>query len=90
MSAITAVTVQNTFGVSGVYPLPAAAVAEQIEAVGTDLGADAVKTGMLFSADIIEAVADKIEAFGWQRVVVDPVMIAKGGAELLQDDAVDA
>lgn len=90
MSAITAVTIQNTLGVDGVYPLPAAAVAGQIHAVGTDLGPDAVKTGMLFSADIIEAVADQIETFGWNRVVVDPVMIAKGGAELLRDEAVEA
>lgn len=90
MSAVTAVTVQNTLGVQGVYPLTPAAVAEQMEAVGKDLGVDAVKTGMLFSADIIEAVADKIESFGWRSVVVDPVMIAKGGAELLRRDAVEA
>ncbi|KAF9112891.1 hypothetical protein BGX30_007142, partial [Mortierella sp. GBA39] len=90
MSAITAITVQNTLGVQGVYPLPAAAAAEQMNAVGTDLGVDAVKTGMLFSADIIEAVAGRIAAFGWRNVVVDPVMVAKGGARLLQQDAVDA
>lgn len=90
MSAITAVTVQNTLGVSNVYPLPPEAAAQQIEAVGSDLGADALKTGMLFSAEIIEAVAAQIRAFGWTQVVVDPVMVAKGGASLLQPEAVQA
>jgi hydroxymethylpyrimidine/phosphomethylpyrimidine kinase len=90
MSALTAVTAQNTLGVQGVYPLPPEAVAKQIESVGTDLGADAVKTGMLFSAEIIEAVAAKVKQFGWDRFVVDPVMIAKGGAPLLQEEAVSA
>ncbi|EES71125.1 bifunctional hydroxymethylpyrimidine kinase/phosphomethylpyrimidine kinase [Paenibacillus phoenicis] len=90
MSAITAVTVQNTLGVSNVYPLPPEAAAEQIDAVGSDLGVDALKTGMLFSAEIIGAVAAQIRAFGWNRVVVDPVMIAKGGASLLQTEAVQA
>ena len=85
MSALTAVTAQNTLGVQGVYPLPPEAVAQQIESVGTDLGADAVKTGMLFSAEIIEVVASKEKQFGWDRLIVDPVMIAKGGAPLLQE-----
>lgn len=88
MSAITAITVQNTMGVHGVYPLPPEAAAEQIEAVGSDLGVDALKTGMLFNAEIIRLVADQIHKFGWEKVVVDPVMIAKGGAELLQNEAV--
>lgn len=90
MSAITAITVQNTLGVRGVYPLPPEAAAEQIEAVGSDLGVDALKTGMLFSAEIIQAVAERIRAFGWTKVVVDPVMIAKGGASLLLPEAVQA
>lgn len=90
MSALTAVTVQNTLGVHGVYPLPPEAAAEQIEAVGSDIGVDALKTGMLFNAEIIRLVADRIRAFGWEKVVVDPVMIAKGGAELLRTEAVDA
>lgn len=90
MSALTAVTVQNTLGVHGVYPLPPEAAAQQIEAVGSDIGVDALKTGMLFHADIIRLVADRIRAFGWEKVVVDPVMIAKGGAELLQSEAVQA
>ncbi|AWB43536.1 bifunctional hydroxymethylpyrimidine kinase/phosphomethylpyrimidine kinase [Paenibacillus sp. CAA11] len=90
MSAITAITVQNTMGVSGVYPLPPEATAEQIEAVGSDFTVGALKTGMLFSADIIAAAAEQIRAFGWKNVVVDPVMIAKGGSELLQQEAVQA
>ncbi|MGM1050589.1 MAG: bifunctional hydroxymethylpyrimidine kinase/phosphomethylpyrimidine kinase [Bacillota bacterium] len=90
MSAITAITVQNTLGVHGVYPLPPEASAEQIEVVGSDLGVDALKTGMLFSADIIRTVAEQIRKFGWEKVVVDPVMIAKGGAELLRTEAVQA
>jgi hydroxymethylpyrimidine/phosphomethylpyrimidine kinase len=90
MSAITAVTAQNTLGVQGIYPLPAEAVLQQIDAIGSDLGTDAVKTGMLFSAEIIYSVAERLRRYGWERVVVDPVMIAKGGAKLLQDEAVRA
>jgi hydroxymethylpyrimidine/phosphomethylpyrimidine kinase len=90
MSALTAVTAQNTLGVQGVFPMEAEAVAEQIHSVGVDIGADALKTGMLFNAEIIEAVAEKIRHFGWEKVVVDPVMIAKGGAPLLQQEAVSA
>ncbi|MFC0273857.1 bifunctional hydroxymethylpyrimidine kinase/phosphomethylpyrimidine kinase [Metabacillus herbersteinensis] len=90
MSAITAVTAQNTLGVHGVYPVSVEAVVKQIEAIGSDLGTDALKTGMLFSSDIIEAVSEKIKQFKWTRVVVDPVMIAKGGASLLQNEAVNA
>lgn len=90
MSAITAITVQNTLGVHGVYPLPSEAAAEQIQAVGSDLGVDALKTGMLFNAETIRLVAEQIRAFGWKNVVVDPVMIAKGGAALLRQDAVQA
>lgn len=88
MSAITAVTVQNTLGVNRVYPLAPEAAAEQVRAVGEDLGVDALKTGMLFSAPIIRAIATEIRRFGWEKVVVDPVMIAKGGQELLQQEAV--
>jgi hydroxymethylpyrimidine/phosphomethylpyrimidine kinase len=90
MSVLTAVTAQNTLGVQGVYPLSGEAVKQQIESIGTDLGTDAVKTGMLFSSEIIEAVAEKIKQFRWHNIVVDPVMIAKGGAPLLQEEAVSA
>lgn len=87
MSAVTAVTAQNTLGVHGVYPMTPEAVAAQLDAVGADLAPDAVKTGMLASAAIIEAVADRVAAFGWRSLVIDPVMIAKGGSELLQREA---
>jgi hydroxymethylpyrimidine/phosphomethylpyrimidine kinase len=90
MTALTAVTAQNTLGVQGVYPLSVEAVLEQIDSIGTDLGTDAVKTGMLFSSEIIEAVAGKIRYYGWEQVVIDPVMVAKGGAPLLQQEAVEA
>lgn len=90
MSALTAVTAQNTLGVHAVYPITAEAVEKQIQAIGEDIGADAVKTGMLFSAEIIEAVAANINTYRWENVVVDPVMIAKGGASLLQAEAVSA
>ncbi|MFC0214547.1 bifunctional hydroxymethylpyrimidine kinase/phosphomethylpyrimidine kinase [Paenibacillus chartarius] len=90
MSAITAVTAQNTTGVHGVYPLPPEAVAQQLRAIGDDLEPQALKTGMLFSSDIIETVAAQVRAYGWRRLVVDPVMIAKGGASLLREEAVAA
>ncbi|MFF2484701.1 bifunctional hydroxymethylpyrimidine kinase/phosphomethylpyrimidine kinase [Paenibacillus sp. NPDC058071] len=90
MSALTAITAQNTLGVHGVFPLDKEAVSMQIHAIGSDIGVDALKTGMLFSAELIETVAEAISYFGWTNVVVDPVMIAKGGASLLQEDAVAA
>ena len=89
-SAITALTAQNTLGVHGVFPQSLEAIEAQIDAVLSDIGADAVKTGMLFSSEIIELVAKKIDEFKIDQVVVDPVMIAKGGAELLQEEAVQA
>ena len=84
MSAITALTAQNTIGVQAVYPIDAAAVISQIRSVGSDIGVDALKTGMLFSAEIITAVATVIREQSWTKLVVDPVMIAKGGSVLLQ------
>jgi hydroxymethylpyrimidine/phosphomethylpyrimidine kinase len=87
MSAITAITAQNTQGVHAALNLPPELVAEQIDAVLEDIGTDAAKTGMLSSPAIIETVASCIRK--WQlRVVVDPVMRAKGGAPLLQPEAV--
>ena len=90
MSALTAVTAQNTLGVHAVYPMTAEAVAQQIQAIGEDIGTDAVKTGMLFSAAIIEAVSENLKKYQWKNVVVDPVMIAKGGASLLQQQAISS
>jgi hydroxymethylpyrimidine/phosphomethylpyrimidine kinase len=89
-SAITSVTVQNTQGVSGVSDLPPEFVAEQIRAVAEDIGVDAAKTGMLSSAEIVEAVADAIDAAGISNLVVDPVFVSKHGHPLLREDAVDA
>lgn len=90
MSALTAVTAQNTMGVQAVYPMTSEAVARQIASVGDDLAPNALKTGMLFNAEIIETVSEKIKQYGWEKLVVDPVMIAKGGAPLLQKEAVSA
>ena len=89
MSAIVALTAQNTVGVTAVQELPPGFVRAQLEAVFDDIGVDAAKTGMLFSSAVIEEVADFL---GEHRVplVVDPVMIASSGAKLLRDDAVEA
>jgi hydroxymethylpyrimidine/phosphomethylpyrimidine kinase len=89
-SAITAVTAQNTRGVAGVHVLPAEFVTLQIETVVADIGCDAVKTGMLASAAIVEAVAAAVESLDLPNLVVDPVMVAKGGDRLLAPDAVHA
>src|SRR5438067_6566782 len=88
MTAITAVTVQNTKGVSGYEELSAHTVGDQIRAVATDIGIDAAKTGMLASASIVEAVADAVRESGIDRLVVDPVFVSKHGHPLLQEDAV--
>ena len=90
MTAITAVTAQNTLGVTAVHSVPADIVIAQIEAVVSDIGVDAVKTGMLATAAIVEAVAAAIVDLDLPQVVVDPVMVAKGGARLLDGDAVEA
>ncbi len=90
MSAITAVTVQNTLGVRGYEALSPATVAEQVRAVVTDIGVDAAKTGMLASREIVEAVADAVAETGVPNLVVDPVSVSKHGHALLAEDAVDA
>ncbi|MBN3585848.1 bifunctional hydroxymethylpyrimidine kinase/phosphomethylpyrimidine kinase, partial [Algoriphagus aestuarii] len=88
-SAITALTAQNTLGVTGVMPVPPAFIVQQIEVVLQDIGADAIKTGMLHSADVIEAVADALTRLGASvPLVIDPVMVAASGATLLQEEAV--
>jgi hydroxymethylpyrimidine/phosphomethylpyrimidine kinase len=89
-TAITAITVQNTLGVQDVVKLPAALVTAQAKAVLDDIGADAIKTGMLARRSTVEAVADLLEAHPGIPAVVDPVMIAKGGQALLSDSALDA
>jgi len=90
MSAITAVTAQNSLGVQGVWPLPPEAVAAQIDSVLGDIGVDAVKTGMLHDAAVIGAVADALERHAVPSLIVDPVMVAKSGDPLLRPDAVEA
>jgi hydroxymethylpyrimidine/phosphomethylpyrimidine kinase len=90
MSAVTAVTVQNSIGVQGFYELEPRAVYEQIESVATDIGVDAAKTGMLASAGIIESVAEACERFALPNLVVDPVAASKHGDPLLRPDAVQA
>jgi hydroxymethylpyrimidine/phosphomethylpyrimidine kinase len=87
-SAITAITAQNTMGVTDILELPPSLVREQIKVIVEDIGVQATKTGMLSSPEIIEAVAASIELHGLRTLVVDPVMVAKGGAKLLHDDAV--
>jgi len=87
MSALTAITAQNSVGVQGVFNLPPEFVARQIDSVLSDFGADAVKLGMLSTAPIIEVVADRLVAHGARRIVVDPVMVAKSGDPLLEPDA---
>jgi len=89
-SAITAITAQNTQRVTQVLELPSELVAAQIDAIVSDIGADAVKTGMLSSSAIIEVVASKISEHGLGNLVVDPVMVAKSGDPLLQQEAVAA
>jgi hydroxymethylpyrimidine/phosphomethylpyrimidine kinase len=89
-SAITALTAQNTLGVTEILEVPPAFVNAQIEAVMADIGAAAAKTGMLSNAEIIEVVASAVTRHNIRNLVVDPVMVAKGGARLLRDDAVDA
>ena len=88
-SVLTAITAQNTRGVFAVAEVPEEVVAAQIDVVLEDIGADAAKTGMLSSAAIIEAVADRMEAWG-TPLIVDPVMVAKSGDRLLQESAVGA
>lgn len=89
-SALTAVTAQNTTDVTDILELPASLIRRQISAVVEDIGVQAAKTGMLSSASIIATVAGAVRDYDLRLLVVDPVMVAKGGARLLRDDAVDA
>jgi hydroxymethylpyrimidine/phosphomethylpyrimidine kinase len=88
-TAIVAVTAQNTIGVRDIFPFPPRVAVEQIEAVVEDIGADATKTGMLFNAGIVSAVAGAVDRLKLPNVVVDPVMVAESGAVLLEPDAVE-
>lgn len=90
MSAITALTAQNTRVVTGIFPAPPEFIGRQIDAVMEDIGTDAVKIGMLHSPEVIDIVADRLQHWQCPNVVVDPVMISKSGDKLLLDDAVAA
>lgn len=87
-SALTCVTAQNTQGVTRVDALSAEAVVAQMEAVVSDIGVQATKTGMLLNQDIIKAVASGVKALGLDNLVVDPVMVSRAGAQLIDDEAV--
>jgi len=88
-TAITAITVQNTVGVEAVHPVPVDFVKGQIEAVLSDIGADAVKIGMLQSAEIVQAVAETLRKYKVGNVVLDPVMVSTSGHRLIEEEAID-
>ena len=90
MSVITALTAQNTRGVTAIHALPPSFAVAQMTAVFTDIGADAVKIGMLYSAELIEAVTETLNKYRARNIVLDPVMVAQSGDKLLQDDAIEA
>ena len=90
MSVITALTAQNTVGVTGIHAVPVEFVAAQMEAVLSDIGVDAVKIGMLFSPELIRTVAENLQKFNIRTIVLDPVMVAQSGDKLLQDEAITA
>jgi hydroxymethylpyrimidine/phosphomethylpyrimidine kinase len=90
MSVITALTAQNTVAVTGIQPVPPAFIARQIDVVMEDIGVDAVKVGMLHSTEVIETVAERLTRYAGPQIVLDPVMVAKSGDKLLQDEAIEA
>ncbi|MBN8821812.1 MULTISPECIES: bifunctional hydroxymethylpyrimidine kinase/phosphomethylpyrimidine kinase [unclassified Spirosoma] len=90
MSVLTALTAQNTKAVTGIFPVEPSFIVEQLNAVLSDIGVDAIKIGMLHSPDIIEQIATTLRGFNVSTIVLDPVMVAKSGDKLLQDEAVDA
>jgi len=87
MSVITALTAQNTLGVHGIHDVPPPFVAAQFDAVATDIGIDAAKTGMLATSEVLRVVAGRIRQYGIEKLVVDPVMVAKGGMSLIREEA---
>lgn len=87
MSVITALTAQNTLGVHAIHEVPPEFVAAQFDAVATDIGIDAAKTGMLATPEVIRVVAGRIRRYGIKKLVVDPLMVAKGGTPLLREEA---
>ena len=89
MSAITALTAQNTTGVTGIMEVTPEFLASQLDAVFTDICPDAVKTGMVASSELIRVIAQKLKEYGAKNIVVDPVMVATSGAKLISDDAIE-
>lgn len=87
-SAITAITVQNTLGVTGVHPVPVEYIEQQIDAVLSDIGADAIKIGMLHSGAVAHCVAEMIKKYNCKNVVVDPVMVSTSGHRLIEESAI--
>lgn len=90
MTAITAITAQNTLGVQGVHRVPTGTVIAQIDSVVSDIGVDAVKIGMIGSAETAHAVADRLEQMAGVPIVLDPVMVATSGSVLADDDTIAA
>ena len=90
MSAITALTAQNTTGVTGIFEATPEFLAQEIDAIFTDIYPDAVKIGMVSSAELIGVIAEKLHSYDAKHIVVDPVMVATSGSKLLRDDAVQA
>ena len=90
MSAITALTAQNTTGVAGIFEATPEFLAQEIDAIFTDIYPDAVKIGMVSSAELIGVIAEKLRSYDAKHIVVDPVMVATSGSKLLRDDAVQA
>lgn len=89
-SAITAITVQNTLGVQAVHPVPLDILESQIDAVLSDIGTDAIKTGMMYSAEVVNIVANMIEKYNIKNLVVDPVMVSTSGYRLIEENAIKA
>lgn len=89
-SAITAVTVQNTVGVESVFPVPPEVISAQIAAVLSDIGADAVKIGMLHSGEVIKTVKKSLIEFGVRNIVLDPVMVSTSGHRLIEEEAISS
>ena len=90
LSVITAVTAQNTQGVQSIHPVPQKIILAQLDSVLSDIGADAVKTGMLLTAGAVESVVKKVKEYRLEKLIVDPVMVAKGGHSLMQDKSINA
>ncbi|MBO5488767.1 MAG: hydroxymethylpyrimidine/phosphomethylpyrimidine kinase, partial [Eubacterium sp.] len=89
MSAITALTAQNTTGVTGVLEVPADFLGKQLDAIFTDIFPDAVKIGMVANGDLIRMIAKKLRQYQARNIVVDPVMVATSGSDLVEEEAID-